>query len=308
MAAMPPVNAATAAVPVKIGVLAFMGEESTADRWMPVANYLNRMMPAYQFSVVPLTLDNIDRAIFGSEVDFLLTNPASYADLESAYGITRLVTVRNRRTSGAFTQFGAVIFTRADRHNIHTLEDLRGKTFAAVHANAFGGWWMAWRELKAHGIDPESDFKRLEFTGFPQDKIVYAVKNGTVVAGTVRTDVLEHMAEQGLIALEDFRVLNPQITPGFPFLHSTQLYPEWPLALVNQRLTRMAQQLSVALLSMPDDAPEALAARIAGWTVPLDYHGVHDLMRELRVGPYRIYGMETLREMFALYWRWVAFG
>ena len=305
---MQPVNAATAGAPIKIGVLAFMGEESTADRWMPIAQYLNRVIPAHQFSIVPLTLDNIDVAIFGSEVDFLLTNPASYADLESAYGITRLLTIRNRRPGGAFTQFGAVIFTRADRYNVRTLDDLRGKTFAAVHANAFGGWWMAWRELKAHGIDPEHDFKRLDFTGFPQDKIVYAVKNSIVAAGTVRTDVLERMAEEGLIELKDFRVLNPQTTPGFPFLHSTRLYPEWPLALVNQRLTRLAQQVSVALLSMPDDAPEAIAAHIAGWTVPLDYHSVHDLMRELHVGPYRIYGLDTLRELFSLYWYWAVLG
>ena len=301
-------GAAPAPAPVKIGVLAFMGEESTADRWAPVAQYLNRVIPAYQFSVVPLTHDNIDTAIFGSEVDFLLTNPASYADLESAYGVTRLLTVRNRRPGGAFTQFGAVIFTRADRNDVQTLDDLRGKTFAAVHPNAFGGWWMAWREFKTRDIDPDSDFKRLDFMGFPQDKIVYAVKNGTVVAGTVRTDVLERMAEQGLIELKDFRVLNPQTTIGFPFLHSTQLYPEWPLALVNHRMTRLAQQVSVALLSMPDDAPEAIGAYIAGWTVPLDYHSVHELMRELRVGPYRLYGMESLREMFSLYWRWAMFG
>ena len=38
-------------------------------------------------------------------------------------------------------------------------------------------------------------------------------------------------------------------------------------------------------------------ALIAGWTVPLDYHSVHDLMRELRVGPYRMYGLETLRKI-----------
>ncbi len=302
-------GAVAAVAPVKIGALAFMDEESTAERWAPIAHYLNRVIPTQQFSVVPLTLDNIDTAIFGSEVDFLLTNPASYADLESAYGVTRLLTVRNRHSGGAsFTQFGAVIFTRADRSDVQTLEDLRGKSFAAAHANAFGGWWMAWREFKARGIDPYSDFKRLEFIGLPQDKIVYAVKSGSVVAGTVRTDVLERMAEQGLIELQDLRVLNPQTNAEFPFLHSTQLYPEWPLALVNHRLSRLAQEVSVALLSMPEDAPEAITARIAGWTVPLDYHSVHDLMRELRVGPYRIYGMETLLEMVALYWRWVVFG
>lgn len=292
---------------IKIGVLAFAGEESS-DRWQSIAEYLSRIIPIYEFTITPLDHDNIDTAIFGSEVDFLLTNPASYADLEAAYGVTRLVTVRNLRPGGAYTQFGAVIFARSDRQDIHSLDDLRGKSFAAVHANAFGGWWMAWREMLDQGVDPKSDLARLEFTGFPQDKIVFAVRDGHVDAGTVRTDVLERMAGKGLIAMDEFRILNPQTTANFPLQHSTRLYPEWPLALVNQKLTGLAQEVSVALLSMPASAPEAVAARIFGWTVPLDYNAVHELMRELHVGPYRSLGEINLRDVFSLYWHWLLIG
>ena len=36
----------------------------------------------------------------------------------------------------------------------------------AVHPDAFGGWWMAWRELQQQGIFPTDDFSHLEFSGF----------------------------------------------------------------------------------------------------------------------------------------------
>lgn len=292
-------------IPVKIGVLAFQGEDSAGDRWAPIAKYLTRAIPTHEFTVVPLDLDNIDTAIFASDVDFLLTNPASYADLESAYGITRLLTVRNLRQGGAYDQFGAVIFARADRKDIQILGDLKGKSFMAVHPNAFGGWWMAWREFKDRGIDPREDFSRIDFAGFPQDKIVIAVRDRTVDAGTVRADVLERMHEQRIIDIDDFKILNAQTVPGYPFRLSTRLYPEWPLALVNIKMMPLAREVSIALLSLKASSPEARAARIAGWTVPLDYHTVHDLMRELRVGPYRKFGQAPWNEVVEEYWQWL---
>ena len=54
----------------------------------------------------------------------------------------------NKANGGTATEFGAVIFTRKDRRDIKDIEDLKGKRFMAVHRNAFGGWWMAKREIK----------------------------------------------------------------------------------------------------------------------------------------------------------------
>ena len=68
--------------------------------------------------------------------------------------------------------------------------------------------------------------------GFPQDEIVFAVRDGLVDAGTVRTDILEHLADQGAIDMADFKVLNPRTSDVFPWLHSTRLYPEWAFAKI----------------------------------------------------------------------------
>lgn len=286
-----------------IGVLGYRGRQNAIQRWQATADYLSQRVHGYHFRIQPLTLEGMRQATAAGQLDFVLTNPGDYVDLEARYGISRLVTLRNLRGGNAYTKFGAVIFTRADRNDIKSLQDLKGKSFMAVSKNAFGGFQLAWLTLLQHGVDPFTDFSRLVFNGFPQDDIVYAVRDGKVDAGTVRTDIIERMAAETKIDIRTFRVLASRVTPGFPFRHSTALYPEWPFAKTNRTSDRLAQRVAVALLTMPEDHRAAKAGHYAGWTVPLDYHRVHDLFRQLGIGPY--YRPLTLRVMLQAYWRWI---
>jgi len=57
---------------------------------------------------------------------------------------------------------------------------------------------------------------------------------------------------------------------------------------------------------MLPDSPAAKAARIAGWTIPLNYHPVHQLMKELRIGPYKDFGKVMLQEILKNYWQFIS--
>jgi signal transduction histidine kinase/ABC-type phosphate/phosphonate transport system substrate-binding protein len=274
-------------LPITIGVLAYRGPDKAYEMWQPTADYLTQTLRGYEFTIVPFSIESLNLAVNNNSVNFVLTNPAQYAELEMRNGLSRIATLRNRGQNGIYTVFSSVIFTRADNTSIYSLKDLKDKSFMGVHPNGFGGWWMAWQKLKSQGIDPQSDFKRLEFSGLPQDRVVWAVKEGKVDAGTVRTNILETMAQEGLISLTDFRIIAPQRNPQFPFAHSTRLFPEWPFATTKKTPTDLAQDVAIALLRMPADSPAALFANSAGWTIPLDYQPVHDLMKELNVGPYK---------------------
>ena len=137
-----------------IGVLAHRGPETAIRMWTPTADYLSRQIKYCDFRLVPLDLDGIRAAEDQGELDFILTNPGHYVELESRYGISRIATLINDSPNGASTMFGAVIFTAAHRKDIRALADLKGKSFAAVDVAAFGGFQMAWRELKEAGVDP----------------------------------------------------------------------------------------------------------------------------------------------------------
>jgi two-component system sensor histidine kinase TtrS len=307
-AAGPAWGAADDRPPVKIGVLAFRGGEDALKRWSPTADYLTAAIPGTRFEVVPLAPEELNGAVEKGALGFVLTNTGNYVDLEARYGISRIATLLTPPHIEAGSVFGAVIFTRADRADITTLKDLKGKSFMAVQPEGFGGFQMAWRELKRHGLDPLKDFKPLTFSGFPQDTIAFAVLKGEVDAGTFRTETLETMATEGKIRLKDFRVLNPQNHAGFPFLASTRLYPEWPFAKLKTTPPALAQAVAVALLQMPEDAIAARAGGYRGWTVPLDYTPVHELYRELRLGPYQELGEITIADLAKQYGHWIAAG
>jgi len=288
---------------VRIGVLAKRGAVQARAQWSPVADYLSRSIPGEHFVIVPLGFSAIQSAVTLGRIDFVLANSYIYVNLETRGLVTAIATMKNLRLGGAYTRFGGVIFTRADRTDLRELGDLRGTTFMAVDERSLGGYLMARLAFRRSGLDLARDMKDLRFGG-THDAVVYAVRDGIVDAGTVRTDTLERMQKEGLIDLHKFRILHRQESAddtGFPFAHSTRLYPEWPLAETWRTPEQLADRVALALLDMPSDHPAARAARIAGWNVPLNYQPVHELLRVLRVEPYakpvvRLTFLDVLRE------------
>ncbi|NTV13031.1 MAG: phosphate/phosphite/phosphonate ABC transporter substrate-binding protein [Desulfobulbaceae bacterium] len=298
-------SATVAGNKVKVGVLAHRGAATALKMWNPTAEYLSSNIPAHTFTIIPLGFQEIGPAVAQGEVDFVLANSSIYVELEARYGVSRIATLQNEGLVGDYNVFGGVIFCRSDRPDINNLEDLKGKSFLAVDATSLGGWQVAWRELKKQGLDPYRDFRRLQFTESTHDEVVYAVRDGKADAGTVRTDTLERLAEEGKIDLKGFHILNQQREKNFPYLLSTRLYPEWPLAVVRDTDGALAKQVAVALFQMPMASPAIKAAKIRSWTIPLDYQPVHDLLKELRLRPYQDYGKVTIGEIFRLYWYWI---
>lgn len=291
----------SAAVPVEvsIGVLAKRGPERALAQWAPTAEYLTDTLADYRFRIVPLDFNEIFPAVRRGDVHFVLSNSAFYATLEVEQGASRVATLINRHHADqGRTHFGGVIFTRADRTDITTLSGFRGRTFMAVDSSSLGGYLAALREFRSRGIDPEQEFQ-LRFGG-THDAVVYAVLAGRVDGGTVRSDTLERMTQEGALRLDQIRILNSQ--EGQPFLLSTRLYPEWPLAALPGTDPKLVQQVAVALLQMPRECPAARAARCLGWTVPANYQPVHELLRELKLRPYEHLGRASLAELARQHW------
>jgi two-component system sensor histidine kinase TtrS len=287
---------------VKIGVLSHRGDTKTIKMWNPTANYLIAKLPQYDFEIVPLDFDEVETAVKQATVDFILVNSGIYVNLEAQYSVTRLATMINLRNDvAAYSTFGGVIFTRSDRGDIKTLQELKGKSFMAVAETSLGGFQMAWRELNAKNIDPYSDFSNLEFGGI-HDDVVMSVLNGKIDAGTVRTDILERMSHSGIIDWDDIKIINPQYDEKFPSAHSTRLYPEWPFSQLTHVEPELARQVAVALFQMPKEDPALLAGKYAGWSIPFDYLEVQALFKELKLPPYASLAQLTITEALKRHW------
>jgi len=288
---------------VRIGVLMFRGDSQTLQRWSPTAAHLTATIGDYRFQMLPMDIESLSRAVADHQLEFVLTSPGHYAALESRYGVTRIVTLKNQQSGAPLTRYGSVIFTRADRVDINSLEDLRNRSLATVSKLSFGGLQMTRWELLQKQIDPFTDM-RLVITRFPQERVVNAVLSGQADVGTVRTGVLEEMATAGDIRFEDIKVLNV-VKDDFPFIHSTELYPEWPLAKSSHTSEELAEHVAISLLTMAHDDPAAIAGHYAGWTIPLDYTPVHDLLRHLKAAPYEQTDEIAFTDLFDKYWPWM---
>ncbi len=292
---------------VRIGVLSHRGYEATLEAWSPTAEYLSRAISGHEFVVVPLDFDEVEPAVQFGQVDFLLVNSGIYVTMEVRYRVSRIATMNNLVQGVSLNAFGGVIFTRSDRNDINRLEDLSGKRFMAVDSTSLGGYQMAWREMLGVGLEPQKHFSELSFGGI-HDNVVMAVLRGGTDVGTVRTGILERMATDGVINITDFKIINPQMDPEFLLVRSTALYPEWPFSKLQHTPNKLAQQVAVALLNMSDHHSAAIAGQYAGWTVPLDYQGVHQIFRELKLPPYALVSPFTWIDAVRKYWLWLVAG
>jgi len=294
---------------IKIGVLAKRDSQKTLLRWSPLADYLSQSVKNNHFTIVPLGFNDIQQAVSDQQIDFVLTNPYMYIILEAKHGVSSIATLKNRYKDRGYDVFGSVIFSRSDRSDLNSIKDIRGKRLMAVDEQSLGGYQITRLEMKQHGIELDKDLTAVQF-GKTHDAVVYAVRDGKVDAGTVSTGILERMADEGLIQQAEFRVLPPlntakhkHNTDAFSLAHSTALYPEWPFAKIAKIPEQLARKVALALLHLSADHPAAQSASITGWTVPQNYHSIHHLMQQLRVGIHakpliQLNFMDLLREQW----------
>ncbi len=229
-----------------------------------------------KFDAVPLMLKN-------NKVDFFLVNSSMFCNMKKQYGGKAIATLKNARQGKSLTTFSGVLFTKSGS-KITELQDIKGKSFGCVKKSSFGGYQMALNELLKYGINPETDCSMFKELG-THDKVIEMVLKGVIEVGTVRSDTIERLIAEGKYKLEDFYIINLQ-NSKFPFVRSTDLYPEWPFAASQNTDSAVTEKITKALLAMKSDSPAAKAGKNHGWTTPLDYSGVEALLVSLNIGAF----------------------
>ncbi|HRQ56599.1 MAG TPA: PhnD/SsuA/transferrin family substrate-binding protein [Azoarcus taiwanensis] len=277
---------------VRIGVLAYLGDEAAEMEWGPMAAHLRATLPDHTIEILTLDHAGMRELARRGEIDFLITNPGHYVELEAELGASRILTLESGIGPSPAASVGSAVVVRAGRDELRTLADLRGQRVAVVSPEAFGGFQLIWRELHALGLDPRRDFRELRSVGFPMDRVLEAVATGSVDAGFVRACLLESRPEYA----DRLQVLAPRPDPDLGCAVSSQLYPDWPIATLRHTPPALARAVAIALLS----TPETSAA--PHWAVPADYQSVHEMFRELQIGPYAYLRAPTLMNLAERYW------
>ncbi len=229
-----------------IGVHATLNLDESFDQTNQVfAEYLTatagkRFDPPIHFNVVPNYYDGIFTAIENEEIDFLYSNPGVYSCIGTQIGASALATVVRRLSvrgrSFDLDVYGGVIAVRYDNDEINTMADLKDKVIGAGAIIDLMGGQMQIYEMERAGMSYVNDPKQVVFAKSQAD-VVRGVLSGRFDVGFVRTNQIESTTDENndLIELDLLKIIEPKtyiMDSGdlFPFLHSTDVYPEWPLA------------------------------------------------------------------------------
>lgn len=278
--------------PLRLGILAYLGNEAAEHSWKRLEQHLETALPQYRVQIHYGDLDALRRQVATGALDFVLTNPGQYVELEYSDGASRIATLEHGQQAASNIAVGAAVIVPRERIELQTLADLQGRSLAVTSADAFGGFQTAWRELAELGIDPQRDLRSMHFTGFPMPKVIAAIDEGLADAGVIRACLLESLPD----GLTRYRVLSGRYETQLNCTISTRLYPNWPMAGLPHTPPAMARAMAIALLQMEADTDGM------SWAVPADYQIVRDTFRELQIGPYAHLHTTGLRRLVHKYW------
>jgi ABC-type phosphate/phosphonate transport system substrate-binding protein len=263
---------------VKVAALAIRSAVAAQAQYGPIVAYLSETL-GRPFELVPVGQDAQFTVVEQGEVDFTFNNPLSAVEIRRLYGTEFLVTLSRANTG---TEFSALIIARADS-SIKMLEDLRGKSATCVDfETAAAGCIFQVFHMQQAGLNPQDTFT--SFTETPsQDNIVLGVLNGTFDVGFVRTGQLEKMVAEGTLLNLDEIVIVDQANDDFYYPHTTQLYPEWPIATLSETDPELVIAVRNALLAMPPDHPALVNAGANGFVPAVDYTALDELIVALKL-------------------------
>ena len=271
---------------VRIGVLAYRPKLQTLAQWRPLAESLKAKLPNYDFVLEALTYSEMSEAIATNKLDFVLTNSSNYIYLKHHFQLSSpLATLAIEENGIKTAYFGGVIFTRSDNDAIQTLQDIKDKKIAIVTQSSLGGYQMQAYEMFKNHINFPQDATLL-FTSIPHDNVVKNVLSRTADVGFIRTGVLEEMAKENLISLQDLKIIQAPNTPKFPVSLSTSLYPEWPFSALPHVNENLARKVVAILYRLEEDRTATKTMQIFGFNIPANYVVLEQMLRTMRFPPF----------------------
>lgn len=252
----------------RVGVYASEGEVEAFNLYGTLfTEYLTatagqRLNPPVSFELIPVTLTSLMELAGYQQVDFMFSSSAVLSCMSTEYDAQPLATIINRRESRGreydLDVYGGVMFVLKDNDEVNTIEDFRGRTVGAGSITAMGGGQTQFYELFRHGLSFAADLKQVVFTK-DERLVVQGLLDGDFEIGFARTDQIErHVLDTGEALNEGtFKIINPQthvLQDGrlFPFVSSTSLHPEWPVAALPHVDPTLAKEVQDALLAIRD--------------------------------------------------------
>lgn len=275
------VCAADAADEVRWAINTGEGALVTITKWKGVADYFGKEL-GRQVKIFPIPQNEIYERVQKEHFDFYLTTSGQAVFLEKKLGVIPLS--QQNDTEGG-TRYGGIILVRKGS-GITKSADLKGKKVISFGKAASAAYLFQVYHLYQQGIDPYKDFAKFDTEGKKAMDMILAVKSGLYDATFMRTKVIEDLAKEGIIRMDDFDIVDKKTDPTFPYLHTTALYPNWCMSGSPKSDPALIKRIREIALKLPQDSEAAKSAEIKGFSEPIPLDDLHAVMKKMKVPPY----------------------
>ena len=230
----------------------------TMDRYAPFMEFLSKEIGTKVTLRVAQDYAAVIEGQRAGQIQIGYYGPASYARavMVGAKIEPVAIEVNQDGTKGYYSVF----YVKKDSP-YHKIEDLKGKNLGLVDPNSTSGNNVPRFSLNKMGIDPETYFGKVVYTGSHENAVI-ALGQGTVdVAANWWNDenesMLKRMERKGMAKYDDYRII----------FKSEQIVNS-PIAVMSDLPAELKQKIAEAILAFPVKEPEAFKKMTDGKQLP----------------------------------------
>lgn len=273
------VDATGAEREVRIGVIDTFNPHFSSETLEPTLAFMRAKLPQYDFVTDTIHTAKPVESMKDRKVDFFIATAGIFSELQQTIGAKHIATRRRTQAGNPAESVASVFIVRAERRDLKTFADLKGKKVVASQSNSFDGWQIAMGRLADEGYDWRKFFSERRFTHFQIPDVVLDVLSGNADVGIIGACTLENLESEGWIEKDALRVVGDKSDGTFPCRRSTDLYPDIVVGALEEARADVVRDVTVALLTMPPESNY-------DWSVASNFKAVNDLFRKLEIGQY----------------------
>ena len=220
---------------LKLGVVPYKSPMAIVELYGPIASVLTRKLGKQVLVVTAIGYDQFLQRIYDKQYDIIALGSTLYFKAHDRSGYEAV--------ARGYPSFRCGIIVR-NTSGIDDIEQLRGKSLAAVNIMDRVGYKLQERILLKHGINIDHDME-IHFRG-KFDSVIYAVLNGQDDAGAIRLDALQ-------------KPVFDRVRKKIKIIYTSGENPQFPFAVRSTMDPIMRERIGAALTSITMKHPESAA-------------------------------------------------
>lgn len=222
--------------PIRIAIATVISPNETIEYYRHIAHYIAKQTGKPTILVQRKTYEELNMVMSNGEADIAFMSTGAYC----AYrGLTEIeLLAMAEYDNSTFYDMQIIVHKDSD---IHSLDDLQGKSFAFTDPLSYSGHMVVMQLLKDKNTRPEKYFSRYMYT-YSHDKSIWAVANKATEAASIDSMIFKYGMADKKDLVDKIRII-----------HTTGPNPTGPVVIREKINAEQKEQLRQVFLNMHKD-------------------------------------------------------